>query len=460
MRNLIRQYILPLLTGALLLFLLVYWAVNEKKNTLRTAEKELIHASKTLVGTLKGSIQSEISRCQIDEERLQTVLEHVIVTAELKYIQIDIEDKKIISIPPESTLTFHDKEGHSLQKDIFYYWQTVKMQDTSAIKKYGSGCGKGQGQGKGGGSGKGRGKGKTEKKIIEEIPIEPGIDLTDSTQKIIIGLPLVSYKQRLAEADERLLLSLISAGIAAIVLIAAWMFNIKSRNLKEELFKIKDKAERLEELNLVAAGLAHETKNPLGIIRALAQRIADGKHDSDHKDMAQKIVDEADVTTERLSDFMNYAKITPPQKTNLNARELLLHISELVKPDFEDKGVKLVTEIENINISADAEMLSQMTINLLLNSLNASKKEDKTLLSLKKADINHAVLTVEDTGCGITREMLPTVFKPYVSGRPGGHGIGLSVVKRIVEESGWKINMESEENKGTKVFVSNIKFAT
>jgi two-component system sensor histidine kinase HydH len=104
---------------------------------------------------------------------------------------------------------------------------------------------------------------------------------------------------------------------------------------------------------------------------------------------------------------------------------------------------------------ADEDMLRQVLVNLLLNSLQASPEGSRVEVRMERHGVR-ATLVVADQGCGIPPELLPNIFKPYVAGNPDGHGLGLAIVKRFVEDHGWTIKADSQLNRGTVITVSGI----
>lgn len=237
-----------------------------------------------------------------------------------------------------------------------------------------------------------------------------------------------------------------------------WSYIIRNQELRSRLTSERNKSEHVDELELAAAGLAHETKNPLGIIRGLAQKIAD---DSDNarktRNMARDIMEETDVTTARLGDFLSYAKFRKPKAVKIKTGEYIERMVGLVKDDFENAGVKLKVIVETSDIFADQDMLSQILMNLLTNSLRFTDKGGEVVLSLKEKINKTAELKVQDNGSGIPDNILPNIFKPYVTSSSKGYGIGLAIVKRIVDQAGWHIRVDSLIDKGTTIWISNIK---
>ncbi len=247
-----------------------------------------------------------------------------------------------------------------------------------------------------------------------------------------------------------------STGIVFVFLV---INQLRKRNyiLQEKLNSIKTEDEYAEELSLAAAGLAHETKNPLGIIRGLAQQISKNKDISEDVKMKSiEIMNEADITVSRLGDFINYAKIRTPNLIHINILDLTTRITGLFLQDFEDAGVKLNLDVQSSNILADEDMLSQILVNLLMNSLKFTEAGGEVSIKFEKVRKNKVTLSVIDSGEGMSSDMLQKVFKPYLGKSKTGYGIGLAIVKRIIDLSGWKIDVKSEEGTGTQFIISEI----
>ena len=254
-----------------------------------------------------------------------------------------------------------------------------------------------------------------------------------------------------------LMMFFLAGSIAISFLFLAWSYAIRNRELQLRLASERNKSEHVDELELAAAGLAHETKNPLGIIRGLAQNISGDKANSKKtRKMAQDIMEETDVTTARLGDFLSYAKFRSPNPVNINTKEYIKKITSLLKDDFDNADVKLVISLEPETILADKDMLSQILMNLLTNSLRFTGKDGKITLSIRNKSNKTAELKVEDNGAGIPADILPNILKPYITSSSKGYGIGLAIVKRITEQSGWSIKVNSTLKKGTTVTISNI----
>ncbi len=248
-----------------------------------------------------------------------------------------------------------------------------------------------------------------------------------------------------------------SALVCILAVTAVWITGIRRRILAEELAAERIRSAHLEELGLAAAGLAHETKNPLGIIMGMAQQI-EARHDipAESRAMLGHIMDEVDKASSRLGTFMNFARQRKPSQAIVRLDRLCHEVARILGPDFEAAGVELLAGVKHQAILADETMLRQVLVNLLLNSLHASPAGTTVRMELRRQD-RRLTLAVEDQGRGIPAELLPDIFKPYISGSAGGHGLGLAIVKRMVEAHGWKISARSAPGQGTVMTIIGIK---
>jgi len=250
-----------------------------------------------------------------------------------------------------------------------------------------------------------------------------------------------------------------AALVCILAITATWIAGIRRRVLAEELAAERIRSSHLEELGLAAAGLAHETKNPLGIIMGMAQQIASRPDiPVESRTMLEHIMDEVDKASSRLGNFMNFARQRTPSLAPVHIDRLCREVAEIMGPDFEAGGVELSIEVPPTIIAADGTMMRQILVNLLLNSLHASPAGTAVRILMRRQG-RRMQLAVEDQGRGIPAELLPNIFKPYTSGSATGHGLGLAIVKRMVEAHGWRIQTVSTPQRGTTMTISGIKRA-
>ena len=283
--------------------------------------------------------------------------------------------------------------------------------------------------------------------------------LEKGTLLLVIGLSIRHGKRLTGNRKHNSIFLFAIFALLSLGILYAWTQSISASIVAAELEKEKTEREHLEELGLTAAGLAHETKNPIGIMFGLAQRIARHPGDAEEvRNMAEQIQDAADRASGRLGEFLKYSRLREPKIDEQDGQELIKTIVVALSPDFELAGVSLDVETEAFSFKCDKDMITQVLVNLLINSLHACKEGGKVLISLKKIHTKGS-LTVKDNGCGISSNLINDIFKPYITGKENGHGLGLAVTKRIIELHEWTIDVASKEGQGTEITVGNIEVA-
>ena len=263
------------------------------------------------------------------------------------------------------------------------------------------------------------------------------------------------------EAREHLMATALTklglAWLAIFGLTFAWVRTIRARVLVAALDAERRENDRLAELGLAASGLAHETKNPLGIVRGLAQRLARESVSSDQRaELAETIMDEVDRASARLSDFMNFARPSPLHLAAIDVGDLVRRLAKTFAADLEERGIAVDVDVTLPPIAADESKLEQILVNLILNSIAACDEGGRLRIV---GNVQHGVyvLVVEDNGSGIPAAMLADVTKPYVSGRSMGHGLGLAIVHRLVSQHGWHLEIDSIPGAGTSVRIVQLQ---
>jgi len=240
-------------------------------------------------------------------------------------------------------------------------------------------------------------------------------------------------------------------------------------------------AERLEALNQAAAGIAHEIRNPIASIRASAQELLEHRGLESTGDTPQRqavrarllrvLILESDRLNHIVSDFMTYARIRPPADEPIALAEVLEHVvtvleqqaspapptseqPEAVRRSATGDGYKITcTCPPDLLVVGDREQLVQVFLNLGLNSLQAmpaggpvrfvAEVEGSAAPAGREPRV---VVSVSDDGPGIDRDAIQRIFEPFFTTKTKGTGMGLPVVKRIVEAHGGRVTVESRES--------------
>ncbi len=223
------------------------------------------------------------------------------------------------------------------------------------------------------------------------------------------------------------------------------------KQLEEQLRR----SERLAALGRLAAGIAHEIRNPLSSIKGFAKILA-GRFGEDDRDrrIAQVMEEEVERLNRVISELLDFARPTELHKQICGCGEVIRHSLELVERDAEQHGVKIEYRVdpENLRIDIDPDRFAQVLLNLYLNALQAMP-DGGSLKIAARQKAGRVVLSVTDSGIGIPQEHLPHVFDPYFTTKPRGVGLGLANVHKIIEAHGGEIEVLSEPGQETSFIV-------
>lgn len=212
-----------------------------------------------------------------------------------------------------------------------------------------------------------------------------------------------------------------------------------------------ERSRRHAALGRMAAGIAHEIRNPLGTLRGFAQYFArSNNNDPKAEEYSEIMVNEVDRLNRTVSALLQFSRPREPELTEIDLRELLTKSATFIQPEIESNQIDFHLNLPEteICISADPDLILQALLNLLQNSIAAVAKNDLIELGLKKQDI-HIQIWVRDTGKGLTPEEKTQMFDPFFTTRKDGTGLGLAVVQQIVEQHLGRIEVESETGQGT-----------
>ena len=225
------------------------------------------------------------------------------------------------------------------------------------------------------------------------------------------------------------------------------------KRLSEEINQNK----RLASLGQIASAIAHEIRNPLSSIRGLTQfLLQSSSEDNEQKSDLKVIIKEVDRLNELINQVLDFSR---PKKLNFTCFSLAETIKELVnllKSESREKEIQfqLFLDCPHQDIFADRDQIRRALMNVILNSIQAISTKGKITISLKSAPYRgqEAVLiSIKDSGTGISGEELAHIFDPFFTTRSQGTGLGLSIAYNIIEMHQGIIIVKSEEGKGTEV---------
>lgn len=230
--------------------------------------------------------------------------------------------------------------------------------------------------------------------------------------------------------------------------------------LIQDISQIKDlqkevrRHERLAALGKMAAGVAHELRNPLSSIKGLTILLK-GKvqHDNVGSETADILINEVERLNRSIGELLEYARPDKLHLEELAINEILGHSVRLLEADIQSAGISLYTEYGELPaIMGDSDKLQQVFLNIILNSIQAMEAGGKLEISTYREE-GYCVCQFVDTGCGLAEESVARVFDPYFTTKSSGTGLGLAMSAKIIEAHKGKIELSSRENAGTTVRV-------
>jgi len=216
-----------------------------------------------------------------------------------------------------------------------------------------------------------------------------------------------------------------------------------------------ERSQRLSLLGRIAAGVAHEIKNPLASIKGAADILVDpGTSPSEREEFQRILRGEVKRIDSIVGEFLDFARPKELELRLIDLSELVGSTLRQVEAHAADEGLKLRKEItRDIYVNGDAEKLRQVVLNLVLNAIQASSKGQEIRVALGLGDRGRVVLRIADSGPGIPEAALDRVFEPFFTTKSSGTGLGLAIAKDIVERHSGEIRIESAAGRGTTAIV-------
>lgn len=215
--------------------------------------------------------------------------------------------------------------------------------------------------------------------------------------------------------------------------------------------------ERLAAVGRMAAGVAHEVRNPLSSIKGLALLLKD-KFDKNSRESetAGLLIQEVDRMNRTVSELLSFARPASLDLQEISLRDLLDDNLRLISSDVQagNIAINLDTDDNLKNIYADRDRLNQVFINLLLNAIQSMEDGGSLVVNAHNSEKGKTVIvTIQDNGCGIAQEDMAQLFYPYFTTKQGGTGIGLAISQKIVNDHKGSIKIDSVLGSGTTVRV-------
>jgi signal transduction histidine kinase len=229
----------------------------------------------------------------------------------------------------------------------------------------------------------------------------------------------------------------------------------RARSESERLHARLREVERLATTGELAAGMAHEIRNPLAAIVNATALLTDeaGLTPDERATTIGAIRTEARRLNRILSDFLHFARPQEARRATGDIREVVQHVSALIRDDRSRAprvDVRVAVDPAVPRFAFDRDQITQVLWNVALNGVEAMNGRGRLSVEVARHD-GAVALAVSDTGPGIPGDRLPRVFEPFYSGKPNGSGLGLTIADRIVAAHGGRIEIDSHPGGGTRV---------
>jgi signal transduction histidine kinase len=215
-------------------------------------------------------------------------------------------------------------------------------------------------------------------------------------------------------------------------------------------------AEHMASLGQLAAGLAHEIKNPLAGIRGVLELLRDESEEEEKTRLFQQMVGELDRVNTTIHGLLHYARPAPPKPVATDVEGLLDEVFGLLNPGLAKQQIRLTcsaaADLPRFNL--DPSQIKQVLVNLITNAADAIENDGTVSVTASLFPRGDGlILAVKDDGPGIPEENLIEIFEPFYTTKFTGTGLGLSVAQSLVERAGGKLQVSSETGQGTTFFI-------
>lgn len=225
------------------------------------------------------------------------------------------------------------------------------------------------------------------------------------------------------------------------------------RNLKGEI----ETSRRLASLGRLAAGIAHEIRNPLSSIKGFATYFMERyKEFPEDKKTAEIMIQEVERLNRVITQLLEFARPLTIVRRSISPQALIHHSLKMIEPQAKAKEIQLEISLpaDPRDLYLDPDRITQVLLNLYLNSIEAMEKGGRLSVELSRDEQAEGIrIAVRDTGTGIRKEDLAHVFDPYFTTKQSGTGLGLAIVHKIIESHKGEVKVESEPGQGTTVSV-------
>lgn len=292
-------------------------------------------------------------------------------------------------------------------------------------------------------------------------------DMTPGNNVVRLPLPLTRLldelpaKSDLLERDieislpdgERLMLEAVAARLEDDDAPAGKILLFRDVSHIRRMEKEVARSRHLSSISSLAAGVAHEIRNPLSSIKGFAVYLKERlRTDSEDVKIADIIVEEVERLNRVITQLIEFARPLDVKKEPIRLSDIIKRTITLIESQAKKNNIDVMFTIDGDEsaVDADPDKVRQVFLNIFLNAIEASHSGGRLAVTLTR-EREHALVAVADNGAGISEGDLPRIYDPYFTSKPSGTGLGLAVVQKIMDAHGGKMDVQSARGKGTTV---------
>ena len=431
------------------------WQYRNYCQQLALIEESLYQQSHSIMTALVGGIGSHRRIGQYFQGQLQAMLDELAESADVIAVAIYAGDDQLIlaagqatGVPPADAIGPDAASPDAAGPDADTLPpHALRVTETFELTPLPAGPGGGGMRG-GGGGGRGRGLGP---RRWGDDPDNTGPFAAGGMFRAELWLDRSRADLLIVQSRWSHLWATIAAGVVAICLGLVWRATVSLADARGQARVYQTETRHLQELSQAAAGLAHETRNPLGLIRGWTQRLAQSRmSDEERQQFAQSVLEECDRVTARINQFLAFARPRQPQFTAVAVEALCRELAVILQPDLESARLSLTWEVTPAtrHLRADSELLRQALFNLVQNAVQFSPPDQQVELWVRPQSDKTASIQVADRAPGVPAEVRPSLFTPYFTTRAQGTGLGLAIVRHIATLHGWTTSYHPRDGGG------------
>lgn len=219
------------------------------------------------------------------------------------------------------------------------------------------------------------------------------------------------------------------------------------------------KVEKMEVVSQLAASISHEVRNPLTVVKGFIQLLKTPSLSQDTKDRYIQIaLDEINRAEAIINDYLTFAKPASNKVERLMVDAQLRKVIQMLVPMAHMSSIEIVEELQPAAIVGNIQYFQQCFLNLIKNSIEAMPNGG-TLTISSRVHGNHVIITIKDTGVGMTTEQVGRFGEPYFSTKEKGTGLGTMIAVKMIQTMQGALHIQSEVNKGTTLTITFPKAA-